>query len=41
MLNIAIVDDEPIFINMLIDKIDDSCKILNINYSVDKYSKPL
>ena len=38
MLNIAIVDDEPIFINMLIDKIDDSCKILNINYSVDKYS---
>ena len=38
MLNIAIVDDEHIFIDTLIDKITDCCNLLWIKYTVDKYS---
>lgn len=38
MINIAVVDDEPIFIDTLINKIADCCSSLGIEYLVDKYS---
>ena len=38
MINIAVVDDEPLFIDTLINKIADCCSSLKIKYFVDKYS---
>lgn len=38
MINIAVVYDEPIFIDTLINKIADCCSSLGIEYLVDKYS---
>lgn len=38
MLNIAIVDDEPIFVNSLSNKIIELCNILNLRCSIGKYS---
>ena len=38
MINIAVVDDEPIFTDILIDKIANCCNSLGIKYLVDKYS---
>lgn len=37
-MNIAVVDDEPKFIDTLINVISKSCNSLNINFTVDKYS---
>ncbi len=33
MINIAVVDDEPIFIDTLINKIADCCSSLGIEYT--------
>ena len=38
MINIAVVDDEPIFIDTLINKISDCCNLLGIECIIDKYS---
>lgn len=38
MMNIAVVDDEPKFIDTLISVISKNCNSLNINFTVDKYS---
>lgn len=38
MINIAVVDDEPIFIDALINKISDCCNLLGIECIIDKYS---
>lgn len=38
MINIAVVDDEPLFIDTLINKIADCCSSLKIKDFVDKYS---
>lgn len=38
MLNIAVVDDEPIFIDTLINTIAHCCNSLGVEYLIDKYS---
>lgn len=37
-MNIAVVDDEPKFIDTLISVISKSCNSLNINFTIDTYS---
>lgn len=38
MINIAVVDDEIIFVDELICKITESCEKLNIKFTIDKFS---
>lgn len=38
MLKIAVVDDDIVFIEFLINKITTNCKRLNINFTINKYS---
>lgn len=38
MINIAVVDDEIIFVDKLICKITESCEKLNIKFTIDKFS---
>ena len=38
MINIAIVDDEPIFIYTLINIIDNCCNSLGVKHLIDKFS---
>lgn len=38
MINIAVVDDEPAFLDTLINKIADYFNSLEEKYSIDKYS---